>query len=258
MSLSPLDRAKFAAAKRAVAFVEDGMRLGLGTGSTAEWMLRCLAERVANEGLRVRCVPTSRRTEEHARALGLPLSDFDTMQWLDLTIDGADEIDSELNLIKGGGGALLREKIVAAASDRVVIIADPTKEVQSLGAFPLPVEVVPFGWRSTRALVEEVIATADVLNIDIRLRMDGTEPYRTDQGNFIFDLALGRIGNPRSLARALNAVPGVVDNGLFLDLCDQAVIGFPDGRVKIRDVATGVTAEERLTPPEPDNIFRDL
>ncbi len=145
------------------------------------------------------------------------------MKWLDLTIDGADEFDANLNLIKGGGAALLQEKIVATASDRMIVIADAAKEVAQLGAFPLPVEVIPFGWQTTKALVEETLVGLDVLGRDVTLRMNGDSPLVTDEANFIIDLHLKRIGNPRQLALVLNQIPGVVENGLFIDICDVVV-----------------------------------
>jgi ribose 5-phosphate isomerase A len=257
-SLTPVDRAKFAAARRAVDLVEDGMKLGLGTGSTAAWMIRCLAERVRDEGLRVTCVPTSTRTAELARELGLTVAGFDEAGWLDLTIDGTDEFDADLNLIKGGGGALLMEKIVATASDRMVVITDATKEVKTLGAFPLPVEVVPFGWQATRLLVEELLGGMDVMGTSATLRMNGAFPFISDEGNHILDLALGRIGNARQLSLALNQVPGVVENGLFIDICDAVIIGHADGRVVIRDIAEGTVEEERIVFADADNIFKDI
>ncbi len=258
MTLTPIDRAKFAAARRAVDMVEDGMKLGLGTGSTAAWMIRCLGERVREEGLRVTCVPTSTRTADLARGVGLTVVGFDEAGWLDLTIDGTDEFDADLNLIKGGGGALLMEKIVATASDRMVVITDATKEVKTLGAFPLPLEVVPFGWQASRVLVEELLSGMDVMGTQATLRMNGRQPFVSDEGNHILDLALGRISNPRQLALALNQVPGVVENGLFLDICDAVVIGYADGRVVIRDVAEGTVEEDRIHFLETDNIFRDI
>src|SRR5690606_8634021 len=157
LTLTPIDRAKFVAARRAVDLVEDGMKLGLGTASTAAWLVRCLAERVREEGRRVCCVATATRTAALARDLGLVVVGLDQVGWLDLTVDGADEFDADLNLIKGGGGAHLMEKIVATASDRMVVITDATKEVRTLGAFPLPVEVVPFGWQASRLLIEELL-----------------------------------------------------------------------------------------------------
>jgi ribose 5-phosphate isomerase A len=248
--LSPIDRAKRAAAARAAQMVESGMRVGLGTGSTAAWMLRALAERRRHEGLDIVGVPTSGRTAELARELGIPVTPLDEAQWVDLTIDGADEVDGALNLIKGGGGALLMEKIVATASDRMVVIADPAKEVAELGAFPLPLETVPFGWRSTRALVAEILSSLGMAGRDVTLRMNGAAPFVTDEGNYILDLHLERIRDARQLALVLNQVPGVVENGLFLDICDAVVVGLPDGRTLLRE------AEEHTG--RDDNIFADL
>jgi ribose 5-phosphate isomerase A len=256
--LSPIDTAKFVAAKRAVEYVQSGMRLGLGTGSTAAWMVRCLAARVRDEGLRVTGVPTSRRTAEMARELGIPISTLDDVKWLDLTIDGADEFDSNLHLIKGGGAALLQEKIVATASDRMIVIADAGKEVAQLGAFPLPVEVVPFGWQTTKALLEETLVGLDVLGRDCTLRMNGGSPLVTDESNYIVDLHLKRIGNARQLSMVLNQIPGVVENGLFIDICDVVVIGYGDGRVVVRDINAGTEEEDRITLSPSDNIFVDI
>ena len=256
--LAPLDRAKLAAARRASDLVEDGMKLGLGTGSTAAWMVRCLAEKAREEGLRLICVPTSLRTATLARELGLKVVALEDAGWLDLTIDGADEFDEDLVLIKGGGGALLQEKIVATASDRMVVISDATKEVRRLGAFPLPVEVIPFGWQASRMLIEEMLGAMDVMGTQASLRMNGAQPFVTDEGNHILDLALGRIGNPRQLSLALNQVPGVVENGLFIDICDAVVIGHADGRVVFRDVINGIEEEEHILFEDSDNIFREI
>ena len=256
--LNPIDNAKFVAARRAVDFVENGMKLGLGTGSTAAWMVRSLAERVRDEGLRVTCVATSRRTAELAVGLGLDVRTLDEVKWLDLTIDGADEFDTHLNLIKGGGAALLQEKIVATASDQMIVIADAAKEVAQLGAFPLPVEVIPFGWRTTKALVEETLVSMDVIGREVTLRMTGDQPLRTDGQNHILDLHLNRIGNPRQLSLVLNQIPGVVENGLFIDICDKVIIGHGDGRVVTRDINSGETMDERVEFAESDNIFSDF
>jgi ribose 5-phosphate isomerase A len=256
--LSPIDRAKYAAARRAVDFVEDGMKLGLGTGSTSAWMVRCLAQRVQDENLHLTCVPTSSRTADLARELGLRVVGLEDAGWLDLTIDGTDEFDANLALIKGGGGALLQEKIVATASDRMIVISDVAKEVRALGAFPLPVEVIPFGWQASKLLIEELLGSMDVLGTTSSLRMNGTRPFVTDEGNHVLDLALGRIGNPRQLSLVLNQVPGVVENGLFIDICDGIVIGYPDGRVETRDIATGATQVEQIVFEDDDNIFREV
>lgn len=256
--LSPIDKAKFVAAKRAAEFVEDGMRVGLGTGSTAAWLVRCLGEKVREEGMRFRGVPTSTRTAELAREVGIEVITLDEARWLDITIDGADEFDAELNLIKGGGGALLQEKIVATASDQMIVIADAAKEVGSLGAFPLPVEVIPFGWTASQALIEEALVSMDVMGRKTTLRMDGDTAYVTDEGNHILDLHLSRIGNPRELALVLNQVPGVVENGLFIDICDRVVIGYGEGRVETRDINAGTVEEETMDFVESDNLFRDV
>ncbi len=256
--LSPIDRAKYVASRRSVDFVEDGMKLGLGTGSTAAWMVRCLAERVREEGLKVTCVSTSTRTAALGRELGLKVVTMDEVTWLDLTIDGADEIDPALNLIKGGGAALLQEKIVATASDRMIVIADAAKEVATLGAFPLPVEVVPFGWKTTQALIEETLFSLDVSERSSTLRLQDGAPLRTDEGHYILDLHLQRIGNPRQLALVLNQIPGVVENGLFVDICDVAIIGHADGRVVVRDISSGQADEGRVDLTQSGNIFADL
>lgn len=256
--LSPIDKAKFVAAKRAADFVEDGMRVGLGTGSTAAWLVRCLGERVREEGLRMRGIPTSSRTAYLAREVGIDVISLDEAKWLDLTIDGADEFNGDLNLIKGGGGALLQEKIVATASDQMIVIADIGKEVEHLGAFPLPVEMVPFGWQTTQALVEETLISMDVLGNNSTLRMNGERPFVTDEGNYLLDLHLNRIGNPRQLSLVLNQMPGVVENGLFMDICDKVVIGFGDGRVEVRDINSGTVETDRVDFVESDNLFADL
>jgi len=256
--LSPIDKAKFVAAKRAAGMVEDGMRVGLGTGSTAAWLVRCLGEMVREEGLKITAVPTSTRTAELAREVGIHVTSLDDAKWLDLTIDGADEFDTDLNLIKGGGGALLQEKIVATASDQMVVIADAGKEVENLGAFPLPVEVIPFGWQTSQALIEETLVSMDVLGRSATLRMNGDAAFMTDEGNPILDLHLNRIGNARQLALVLNQIPGVVENGLFIDICDTVIIGYGDGRVEVRDINEGTVEKEKLDFVESDNLFSDL
>lgn len=258
LALSPADKAKFAAARRSVDFIEDGMRVGLGTGSTAAWMVRCLGERVRNEGLRVTGVATSDRTAELAASEGITVVSLDKAGWLDLTIDGADEFDPDLNLIKGGGGAHLREKIVATASDRMIVITDAAKEVAQLGAFPLPVEVIPFGLQATRALLDEVLEGMDVMGREITRRMAGDAPFVSDEGNAILDLHLKRIGNPRQLAMVLNQVPGVVENGLFIDICDVVIIGHANGRVDLRDVTSGERVQGQVDLGDDGNLFSDL
>ncbi len=254
--LPPIDKAKYVAARRAADMVQDGMRVGLGTGSTAAWMVRRLGERV-QQGLKIKGVPTSTRTAQLAREVGIEVVSLDQAGWLDMTIDGADEFDGELNLIKGGGGAHLQEKIVATASDQMVVIADAGKEVETLGAFPLPIEVIPFEWQTTRTLVQEVLDTMDVLGTSAVLRMNDKAPFVTDEGNHVLDLHLQRIGNARQLAMVLNQVPGVVENGLFVDICDKVVIGFGDGRVELRDINEG-TIETDQPADSVKNLFADI
>ena len=234
--LSPTDTAKRAAAERAAEFVESGMRMGLGTGSTAVWLVRCLGRKVREEGLQISAVPTSTRTADLAREEGIEVVALDAAGWLDLTIDGADEFDRDFTLIKGGGGAHLQEKIVACASDRMIVIADPAKDVDCLGAFPLPVEVIPFGWKTTRTLVKKSLVNMDVATREVSLREEGGKPFVTDEGNHILDLHLKRIGDARQLALTLNRIPGVVENGLFIGICDTVVIGHEDGSAEVRNL----------------------
>lgn len=230
------DTGKKAAAAAAVALVEDGMSLGLGTGSTAAMFVDLLADRVAADGLKVRCVPTSQRTQTQAEGRGLTLTNLSETPWLDLTVDGADEISPRLALIKGAGGALLREKIVAAASEQVVIIADATKRVARLGAFPLPIEVARFGAEASKNLIDALLTDAYEARRPLRWREgpDGA-PFVTDEGHLILDANLGEIEDPAELASALVAVPGVVETGLFVGLADQALIADADGVVTTLD-----------------------
>ena len=255
---SPIDKAKFVAAKRAVDFVDSGMRVGLGTGSTAAWMVKMLGELVRDEGLRIKAVPTSVRTAQLARDVGIDVFTMDQVKWLDLTIDGTDEFDPDLNLIKGGGGALLQEKIVATASDQMVVISDASKAVNTLGAFPLPVEVARFGWETTKELIEECLSNVSVLGQTATLRMQNDRPLVTDEGHYILDLHLKRIENPRELSLILNQVPGVVENGLFLDVADAIVIGHGDGRVEVRDINNGTVEQEQIDILLNENLFADI
>ena len=227
MSQSQSESWKRAAAERALAFVKPGMKLGLGTGSTARHFVALLGAEVAN-GLEIVGVPTSEQTQAQARSLGLPLATLDDTPELDLTIDGADEVDPELRLIKGGGGALLREKIVAAASRRMVVIADSSKKVKTLGAFPLPVEIAPFGHAATRRHVERLGRDLG-LGGAVVLRRSGTGPFVTDGGHYIFDCAFLSIPDAEALARGLSAIPGVVGHGLFLGLATTAIFAGADG-----------------------------
>jgi ribose 5-phosphate isomerase A len=225
------DAQKRAAAARAVEFVRPGMRLGLGTGSTAKHFVELIGERVRS-GLDIIAVPTSEETFADAKRYGIALTTLDETPELDLTVDGADEIGPGLCLIKGGGGALLREKIVASASARMIVIADQSKWVTELGRFPVPIEVISFGLTATqRALEKAIRATQRPGPLALRRRKDG-QAFVTDGGHWILDAALARIDDPAALAHAISGVPGVVEHGLFIGLAQMAIVGGPDG-VKI-------------------------
>jgi ribose 5-phosphate isomerase A len=215
------------AAEAAIADVSDGMRLGLGTGRTAEHFVRLLGERV-RDGLNVVAVATSERTATLAALVGIPVATLDTEPVLDLAIDGADEVDARLRLIKGGGGALLREKIVANAAGRFIVIVDEAKLVAQLGAFPLPVEIVPFGLTATVRAIERALGALGIAGA-IVLRTRSDQPFVTDNGNRIVDLHLGRIANPEAVAAALAAIPGVVEHGLFIGMATAAIIAGAGG-----------------------------
>ena len=222
------DAYKRQAAARALEFVRPGMRLGLGTGSTAAHFVQLLAEKV-KAGLDVVSVPTSEATRAQAERLGVPLTTLDETPRLDLTIDGADEIAPDLTLIKGGGGALLREKIVAAASARMVVVADDSKWVEVLGAYALPIEVVPFGLAATRLAIEAAAEAAGCGGPALVRRSKDGHAFVTDEGHWILDASLERIPRPHLLAERLAVVPGVVEHGLFIGLAQVAVIAGPDG-----------------------------
>ncbi|MBI1201517.1 MAG: ribose-5-phosphate isomerase RpiA [Rhodopseudomonas sp.] len=222
------DAQKRAAAARALEFVTPGMRLGLGTGSTARHFVELLGERVRG-GLDVVGVPTSEATYADALRCGIKLTTLDETPELDLTVDGADEIGPDLSLIKGGGGALLREKIVAAASARMIVIADAGKWVASLGGFPLPIEVTPFGFEATRRAVAAAISAVQPCGPLTLRRAQNGHAFVTDGGHWIIDAALSRIDDPAALAQKLSAVPGVMEHGLFVGLATFAVLGGPDG-----------------------------
>lgn len=229
------DDLKRAAAERALSAVADGMRLGLGTGSTAAHFVALLGARV-RAGLNVVGVPTSERTRAQAAGEGIPLTTLEETPELDLTVDGADELDDALRLIKGGGGALLREKIVASASRRMIVVADGSKHVAKLGRYPLPIEVVPFGLtaveRSIARLLDSLGASGSMA---LRRAADGA-PYVTDGGHFILDAHLGRIDKPNVLASTLNNIPGVVEHGLFIGLATGAILATGEGLVELGQI----------------------
>ncbi|HWL20493.1 MAG TPA: ribose-5-phosphate isomerase RpiA [Bradyrhizobium sp.] len=223
-----MDELKRQAAARALTEVRDGMKLGLGTGSTAKHFVELLGDRV-RAGLTVVGVPTSEATRADALRCGIALTTLDAIDRLDLTIDGADEIDGALNLIKGGGGALLREKIVAAASDRMIVIADESKWVEALGHFPLPVEVIPFGLAATQRAMAHAFAESGVSGPMVVRKGKEGHVFVTDGGHWIVDAHLGRIEDAPRLANLLNAIPGVVEHGLFIGLACTVVLAGAQG-----------------------------
>jgi len=221
------DQEKEAAARASLRFVNDGDIVGLGSGSTAECAIRLLGERLKS-GLRIRGIPTSVRSKELAASLGIPLTTLDDYQQIDVTIDGADEFDPELRLIKGGGGALLREKIIASASKKVVIVADSSKQVQVLGKFPMPVEVIPFA----QALIANKI-TALGASVTLRQYVD-ENPFVTDDGHRILDCRFGQIPDPPTLAHTLSDMLGVVEHGLFINMVNVVLMGKGDEVMEFR------------------------
>lgn len=224
---NPVEQMKQKAALRALEFVESGMKLGLGTGSTARFFVDGLGAKLTDGLSDIVCVPTSEATREQAESLNIRLAPLDELQRLDITVDGADELDDALRLIKGGGGALLREKIVAAASDKMIVIADDTKKVAVLGAFDLPVEVNMFAHGATAAAIADALkATGHSGAVKLR---GGDTPFITDGGHYIYDCALGAINDPEALAQALLNVPGLVEHGLFLGYATAAILAGTDG-----------------------------
>ncbi|MEI9886519.1 MAG: ribose-5-phosphate isomerase RpiA [Rhizomicrobium sp.] len=231
MTATDQNALKRAAAAKALDYVSEGMKLGLGTGSTAEVFLDLLSPRVRG-GLKLLCVPTSERTAQKARALGFALASLDELTPLDLTVDGADEADRDLTLIKGGGGALLREKIVAASSKRMVVIADDSKLVARLGRFALPVEVLEFGHKSTAARLAAAATALGYGDIAITLRQKDGAVFKSDSGNLIYDCAFGAITSAAKLAQAIADIPGVVEHGLFTGIATTLIVAHP-GEVEI-------------------------
>lgn len=219
--MSDYEAEKKLAAMKSVEYIESGMAVGLGSGSTARFFVQALGERV-RQGLRIKAIPTSRKTKMLAVEEGIPLTNFGKISRLDVTVDGADEIDRNLNLINGGGGALLREKIVAKATDHLVIVADSRKPVSVLGAFPLPVEVIPFGWQNVAESIRK-------LNSEVTLRIqENGRPFRTSQKNYVLDCRFEAIPDPESLGVKLRQIIGVVEHGLFVGMTETAIIGRND------------------------------
>ena len=230
--MNPIDRQKQAAGAAAALEIRDGMTVGLGTGSTAAHFVAALALRAQAEGLDLRCVSTSKATAEQANGLGLTVVPLDDVEWIDITVDGADELGPGLSLIKGGGAALLREKLVWESSRRCIVIADAAKVVATLGAFPLPVEVVAFGHTATARRIRDAALRLG-LAMEPRLRMRNGFPVQTDSGQLIYDLACGALPDPSALAGALKSITGVIDHGLFLGLADEALVGGINGVARL-------------------------
>ena len=221
---------KILAAQKAFEYVEDGMKLGLGTGSTADEFTKILSDNVKN-GLDVICVPTSENTKDLAESLNIPLASLENLNFLDLTVDGADEVDDDLSLLKGGGGALLREKIIAFNSKKMIVIADDTKKVNKLGEFRLPIELIKFEHKITINRVLEKLENIGYSGT-AELRVINGNPFTTDSENLIYDLSIGLIEEPAIIDNLLNSIPGVVENGLFVDMANIVIIGEQNG-VKI-------------------------
>ena len=221
---------KILAAQKAFEYVEDGMKLGLGTGSTADEFTKILSDNVKN-GLDVMCVPTSENTKDLAESLNIPLASLENLNFLDLTVDGADEVDDDLSLLKGGGGALLREKIIAFNSKKMIVIADDTKKVSKLGEFRLPIELIKFEHKITINRVLEKLENIGYSGT-AELRVINGNPFTTDSENLIYDLSIGLIEEPAIIDNLLNSIPGVVENGLFVDMANIVIIGEQNG-VKI-------------------------
>ncbi|MCI2423129.1 ribose-5-phosphate isomerase RpiA [Saccharopolyspora sp. K220] len=241
------DKAKWAAGTAAIdAYVHDGMKLGLGSGTTSHWFVRALGAAVS-DGLDVVGVPTSTGTRDLAVEVGVPLTTLADVQRLDITIDGADEIDHHGNMIKGGGACLLWERIVADASDRMVAVVDDTKLVDTLGTFPLPIEVIPFSWESTRRSIARLLTRLGYPDPDLRLRTRDGATVVTDSGNYLIDAHLRVIKDPLAIDGQLNWIPGVVENGLFTGIADEMIIGHPTGQHEIRDVHAAPSARPTTT-----------
>lgn len=218
-------KAKKLTGEKAAEYIEDGMIIGLGTGSTAYYAIKKVGEMVRN-GLKVKAVPTSKETAELAKEEGIELVELAEVESLDLTIDGADEVDPDFNLIKGGGGALLREKIVASATDKLIIVVDESKLVEHLGAFPLPVEITPFSWQYTQRMIEKFSCRSEI-------RKEDGEIFVTDNDNYILDCNFGKIEDPVKITVELNKLPGVVENGIFAEMAEIVVVGYNDGHIEV-------------------------
>lgn len=236
---------KYVSAAAACDFVKTGMKIGLGTGSTAAWAVKILAHLKEYQNLEFEACATSSVTTELAESLGIKIHKLDELGKLDLAIDGADEFDPNLQLIKGGGGALLQEKIVESAADKLIVITDASKQVPYLGAFPLPVEVVRFGWQTTARQISEAVFGTSEIPVTMA-RRGGDTPFVTDEGHYIIDLHLGKIAEPHALSIQLLSIAGVVETGLFLDMVSAIVVGDATGLVRIQEKGQSMWQETKL------------
>jgi ribose 5-phosphate isomerase A len=255
---SPIEIAQFAAAKAAAQLVGAGMRVGLGTSPVTEWIARCLAERVEQEGLACTVIASCNEQSSLLSALGLTVATFDEAKWLDISFAGAGEFDADLNFLLPSSAALVREKLVLTATERMVLVSDMSREVLKIGTLPVSLEVTPEGAGATQLLIEEALLDLHVLGRTTRLRQGQGGPVMSEQGNYILDLFPHQITNPRRMALILAQIPGVIETGLCVDLCDKAVLGQGDGTVEMRDLSQGTQRRHLQEEDEAGNIFADL
>ena len=248
------DKVKYASAKFALNFIKDGMKICLGTGSTASWFVVLLGDLIRSKGINISSVSTSKFTKKLAESVGIEVLNLDELINLDLTVDGTDEFDDKLNLIKGGGGALLQEKIVASASSEMIVIADESKCVNKLGKFPLPVEVVPFGVQSTKALIDQLLYSLGYSEALGVIRSKNDNVFITDESNNIIDYKLSKIEDAEELSNKLNSLPGVVENGIFVNLCSKVIVAEPDGNIVLHTLGGKVSDFQNLDINEMNSL----
>ena len=248
------DKVKYASAKFALNFIKDGMKIGLGTGSTASWFVVLLGDLIRSKGINISSVSTSEFTKKLAESVGIEVLNLDELINLDLTVDGTDEFDDKLNLIKGGGGALLQEKIVASASSEMIVIADESKCVEKLGNFPLPIEVVPFGVQSTKALIDQLLYSLGYSEALGVIRSKNDNVFITDESNNIIDYKLSKIEDANELSNKLNSLPGVVENGIFVNLCSKVIVAEPNGNIVLHTLGGKVFDFQNLEINEMNSL----
>ena len=252
------DKVKYASAKFALNFIKDGMKIGLGTGSTASWFVVLLGDLIRSKGINISSVSTSKFTKKLAESVGIEVLNLDELINLDLTVDGTDEFDDKLNLIKGGGGALLQEKIVASASSEMIVIADESKCVDKLGNFPLPIEVVPFGVQSTKALIDQLLYSLGYSEALGVIRSKNDNVFITDESNNIIDYKLSKIEDAEELSNKLNSLPGVVENGIFVNLCSKVIVAEPNGNIVLHTLGGKVSDFQNLDINEMNSLYAKI